>query len=83
VKSGIPKTKSVRHGELDIGQHARLQAMKMPLSGNIFRRVGTDRHDLYTALVKLCAKFLESTQLADTVGSPVGSKEFDEHQMPV
>ncbi len=61
VKAGISQAKSVSHCELHIGQHARLKTVEVPLSGNILGRVGTDRHDLYTAPVKLCAKFLEST----------------------
>lgn len=57
--------------------------MEVPFRRNVLRRVGTDRQDLHTAPVKLCAKFFESTQLADAVRSPMGPEEFDENKMTV
>lgn len=57
--------------------------MEMASVRNDLGQVDTHGEDLYAALVKLRAQFFQSTQLADTVGSPVCSEEFYEYQMPI
>ena len=54
--------------------------MQVPVRGNFLRPVGTYSDHLYTALIELSAQFFQSTQLADTVGSPVGPEELEEHE---
>ena len=55
--------------------------MAESIPGNDLGTVGTDGDHLNPALIELCSQFLESAQLADTVGSPVPAEELDQHQL--
>lgn len=55
----------------------------MPFLGYFLGQVGTHSHDLHSTLLKFSAQFLQPTQLADTIGSPMGPKELDKDQVVI
>jgi hypothetical protein len=61
VKALITKPKLIGNGQLLVRQHGRLQAVQMTTVCNDLGQVDTDGEDFDVALIKLCAKFFQST----------------------
>ena len=61
MDAGIAQAEGIGDREINIRQHTGLQAVQVSLVGNGLGRVRADRHDLYTAPVKLGAQFLQPT----------------------
>ena len=57
--------------------------MHVSVRGNFLGPVGAHSDHLYTTPIELRAQFFQSTQLADAVGSPVGSEKLDQDEMSV
>ena len=60
-----------------------LQAVEVTVGSNFVRPVGTDSHHLHTPPIEFSAKLFQSTQLADTVGSPVRPEELYQYQVAI
>ena len=69
--------------QLLIREHRRVQTVQMAAVGNNLRKIHTHREHLYTALIKISAQLFESTQLADTVGSPMRSEKLNQYQVSI
>ena len=80
---GIAQAKGIGDDQFRVRQHPCLQAVQVPVRGNFLRPVGTYSNNLHPTPIELSAQFLQSTQLADTVGSPVGSEKLDQHEVPM
>ncbi len=57
----------------------RLKPVQVPVFGYFFRPVGAYSDHLYTPPIEFSAKLFQSTQLADTVGSPVRPEKLNKN----
>ena len=69
--------------KLLIREHRRSKTVQMTAIGNNLGEIHTHREHLYTALIEFSTQLFKSTQLADTVGSPMRSKKLNQHQMSI
>ena len=83
VRPRVPVAEGVGHDQTRVREHGRLQPVAITIGANLVRMVRRNGDELDPPMIELGSQFLESPQLGDTVGSPVGPEKLDEQQVVV
>ncbi len=83
MNSSISQAECICNNQFRVRQHACLQSVQVPVCRDFFGPIGTYSNYLHTTLIEFSAQLFQSTQLADTVGSPMRPEKLDQDEMSI